>query len=268
MAAAKARQKEGGRPRAAGKRPKKGVGGRMPVKRSINLVLVDENKINPIKAILGILVIVALAFAFGKYLVADRLVEMSQAQGRVTQLRQTLNDTMKLLEGFGEVETTYAHYTYDDMTKDELSLVDRTDVVELVRQIMVEQDNLFDMKLYNAGYTVLLAELAESGRPAYGLRTFRAGVTALGAQIVAMREQVLSWSIANNVLTVELTGKSLNNLNKLARKVEENPIVDSCTLITANKDAKSKQTTAIATGVRGKFIIYLLLPPAEEVAAS
>ena len=33
----------------------------MPVKRSINLVLVDENKVKPLKAILCALLIIALA---------------------------------------------------------------------------------------------------------------------------------------------------------------------------------------------------------------
>ena len=79
MAAAK------GKP-LSGARSKKGIGGRMPTKRSINLVVVDENKINPIKAVLGILLILVLAAAFGKFLVYDRLAEVNHAQARVTDL--------------------------------------------------------------------------------------------------------------------------------------------------------------------------------------
>ena len=238
----------------------------MPVKRSINLVLVDENKINPIKAALGIILIVALAAVFSKFLVADRLVEMSKATGRVAQLQRALNEAMSAVEGFGEVETTYAHYTYDDMTKAELALVDRTQVVGLVRSIMLDQDNLFDVTRYNAGFSALLGDLNESGSPVQGLRNFRSSLNALGSQILAMREQVLSWSVEDNVLTVELTGKTLQKLNQIARELEQNPIVDSCTLITANKDAKSTKATAVSTGVRGKFLIYLI-QPVEEVEA-
>ena len=259
MAAAK------GRPKGkAGARPKKGIGGRMPTKRSINLVLVDENKINPLKAALGIVLIVALAFVFSKYLVADRLVEMSRATARVAQLRQTLDETMAAIEDFGETEATYAHYTLDDMTQAEMGRVDRAQVVGLISTIIREQDNLFDMELYSPRLDLLLAELSESSSPYRGLQAFREGVSALGAEVLAMREQVLSWSVQENVLTVEVTGKSLENLNQLARKVEEEPIVDSCTLTTANKDAKSMKATAMATGVRGKFNIYLM-QPVEEV---
>lgn len=251
---------------AAGKGPKKGIGGRMPVKRSINLVLVDENKINPVKAILGVILIVALAFVFSKYLVADRLIAMSQATGRVEQLQKTLDDTLAVIEEYGEVEATYAHYTYDGMTAAETSLVDRTEVVNLISNIIKEQDNLFDMKAYSPRLKLLLEDLSSGNNPYLSLVDFRRNVATLGAEIVAYREQVLSWNVQGNVLQVELTGKTLENLNKLARKVEESPIVDTCSLTTANKDSKARALTSLESGVRGKFMIYLMQPVEEEVA--
>lgn len=255
--------------RPAGKaRPKKGIGGRLPVKRSINLVLVDENRINPVKAILSALLIIAVAGAFGKFLVADRLTAMSTASSRVAQLQKTLDETMKDVEGYGEVEANYAHYTYDDMNDSETNRVDRTQVVELISSIIKEQDNLFDMRAYAPRLDELVGAMQESGSPYLGLSDFRSGIATLGSEIVAYREQVLSWSVKDNILEVELTGKSLENLNRLARKVEENPLVDSCTLTTANKDAKTMSLTALSSGVRGKFIIYLLMPAEEEVEES
>ena len=252
--------------KVGGKGLNKQIGGKMPVKRSINLVLVDENKINPFKAILGILLVLALAAAFGKYMVYDRLAEMSRASGEVTRMRQTLDDTLKAIEGFGEVEAEYAHYTYDGMSQAELSLVDRARIGELVRTIILEQDNLFDINAYQQRLEPLVDALGQSRNPRKGLQAFRTDAYALGMEIMAQREQVYSWSVTDNVLTVDLTGKSLRRLNQLAREVEKNPIVDSCTLITANKDASSKRDTAVSTGVRGKFIIYLILPPEEPAA--
>ena len=246
---------------------KKNIGRSMPTKRTINLVLVDEKKIKPLKAILGTLLIVALAYAFGKYLVADRLAEMSTASGRVKQLEQTLSNTMATIEGYGEIESRYAHYTYDDMTATEMGRVDRTEVVNLISTIIRDQDNLFDVKAYNTRLDALVEALNESGSPRQGLQDFRQGVSSLGTEIVNYREQVLSWSVSENILQVEVTGKSLENLNKLARKVEESPYVDSCTLTTANKDATTMRLTSLATGVRGKFLIYLM-QPVEEVEES
>ena len=239
----------------------------MPTKRSINLVLVNEKKINIPKAILSTLLILALAFAFGKFLVADRLASMSTAANRAQQLQMTLDNTLASIEGFGEVEAEYAHYTYDDMTAAEMGNVDRTDVVELISAIIREQDNLFDVKAYNTRLDALVQEMAESGSPRQGLLDFRSNVLNLGTEIVNYREQVLSWSVKGNILEVEVTGKTLESMNRLARKVEESDIVDSCTLTTANKDANSMKLTSLTSGVRGKFLIYLVQPP-EEVAES
>ncbi len=247
-----------------GARPKKGIGGRMPTKRSINLVVVDENKINPVKAALGIILIVALAVAFSKFLVYDRLVEVSQAQARVSQLQDQLDDTLDAVQDYGEVETVYAHYTYDGMTAAEMALVDRADVVELISTIIREQDNLFDMGVYNARFRDLLVQLNENGAtPVYAINTFRTNFNALGEEVAAYREQVLSWNVRDNTLQVQVTGKSLSSMNSIARKVEQSPIVDSCTLSTANKDAYTMRITGLPTGVKGAFQVYLVLPPEE-----
>lgn len=245
---------------AKGKKPKKSIGGRMPVKRSINLVLVDENKINPFKAILGVLVIAVLAAAFGKFLVYDRLMDMSRATYEVNQMRDTLDNLTDAIEAYGEVEDDYAHYTYDNMTEEELGLVDRIKVGELVKAIMDEQDSLFDMKAYNTQFVPILAALGESGNPITGLKAFREDVATLGNKILAQREQVYSWSVSGNILEVQLTGRSLKRLNQLARVAEACEIADSCSLQTANKDAASLLATNSVDGVRAKFIIYLVKP--------
>lgn len=270
MAAAKGKPLFGAAPKK-GAGPKKGIGGRMPTKRSINLVMVDDNKINPLKAVLGILLIAVLAAAFSKFLVYDRLMEVSRAQNRVNDLQETLDNTMAAVKDYGEVETVYAHYTYDDMTPAEMALVDRADVVGLISTIIREQDNLFDVRVYNARFHELLDGMREGTNPAFALRHFREDVTSLGEEVAAYREQVLSWSVRDNLLQVEVTGKSLQSMNSIARKVEKSDIVDSCTLSTANKDSSTMQITGLPTGVRGAFQVYLVLPPEpvaeEEVAA-
>lgn len=263
MAAAK------GKP-LGGVRPKKTIGGKLPTKRSINLVLVDENKINPLKAVLGIILIVALAAAFSKFLVYDRLVEASQAQSRVNELQGILDTTLASIKQYGEVETEYAHYTQDDMTAAETGLVDRAQVVALISDIIRDQDNLFDMKVYNRNFHELLNKMREERDPYLALRHFRQDVQTLGQEVANYREQVLSWSVSNNMLQVEATGKTLVAMNSIARHVEQSDIVDSCTLSTAKKDAYTMIITGLPTGVAGKFQIYLVLPPEpveEEVMA-
>ena len=230
-------------------KPGKGVHGRLPTKRSINLVLVDEKKINIPMTVLSIILIVGLAFLFGKYLVADRLIAVSEAAAKVERLQADLDDTMELLNGFGDVE---------GMNQAELDLVDRVQVLDLVTSILPEQpeageaeeededdewfddedDEWFDDEddeLEDGG------ESEDDGEPRYVIR---------------------NWSVSENVLTVEIGGPSLESLNLLAKSLEDNPIVNSCAITTANKDGQSQA----AGEVLAKLIVYLQ-KPVEEVKA-
>lgn len=171
------------------KRPSsRALRGRMPVKRSINLMLVDENRISPAKAIPAIILIIALAAVFSKFLVVDRLVSMNSSSSRVTSLRNSLEQATAALDKYEGVEDDYAHLTYAGMTQEELDRVDRVKILELVSTILPEGD------------------------------------------------AVKSWSVNSNILTVDITGDTLQSLNELARKIEESPIVDTCVIATAKKD--------------------------------
>lgn len=180
---------------AKGKRPpKKGLHGRMPVKRSINLILIDENKISPLKAVPAIILIIALAVAFSKFMVADRLIEMSKAQGEANRVANTLRTTNEALNGFEGIEDTYAHMTYAGMTSEELGRVDRVSILQLVSTILPQG------------------------------------------------EYTRSWSVSGNILSVDITGRTLEYLNELSRRIEESPIVDTCAISTAVKNEQTAVT--------------------------
>ena len=205
-----------------GRQMKKGIRGRIPVKRTINLVPVNEDKISLKLAIPGILLILVLAGLFSKFLVIDRLTAMSKAAARTARLQSELDDALAQVTSFGDVENTYAHYTLDGMTKEELSLVDRPSVVELVSSIIP------------------------------------AGKTEK------------TWSLSGNILTIEITAKTLEDLNQLAREIEEDPIVDSCSITTANKNQdtvinkSNNRKTVVDTDVWARFIVYLRQPEEDK----
>lgn len=165
--------------------------GRMPVKTSINLVLVDEKKIKLGIAIPAILLIIFLAGLFSKYMVYDRLMEMSRAEGEVVRLRNQYDSLMSAAEELTGVEDTYAHYTIAGMTADELSMVDRVKVLELVESVLPSS------------------------------------------------KYAKNWNVSGNILTIEVTESTLSQQNDLAKKIEESPIVDSCIIMTANKNEKT-----------------------------
>ena len=236
--------------------------GKMPTKRSINLVLVDENKINPLTAILGVLLVLVLAAAFSKFLVIDRLSAMSQAQGQVSRLQGDLDSAVSALENIGDVGDTYAHYTLEGMTAAELNLVDRTLVLALVDSIL---------PVVEPGPTEEeIAELLQSMfRPAPttdndALDTARQRARLdLLEQLVPVPEYTVSrWSLTDNLLTVEVNGQTLERLNELRRQIERSPIVDNCAIVTANRDARRVDQE----GVWARFIVYLRRPEGEITA--
>ena len=203
-----------------GRHIKKGIRGRIPVKRTINLVPVNEDKISWKLAVPGILLIVVLAGLFGKFLVADRLTAMSNAAARTARLQSELEDALALVSSYGDVEDTYAHYTFDGMTQEELGLVDRISVLELVKSI------------------------------------------------IPVGKTQKTWSLSGNILTMEIAAETLEDLNQLAREIEKDPIVDSCSITTANKNqdvvtGKNKKTVT-DTDVWARFIVYLQQPEEDK----
>ena len=236
--------------------------GRMPTKRSINLVLVDENKINPLTAILGILLIVLLAGVFSKFLVIDRLNAMSQAQGRVTRLQGDLDSAMDALENIGDVSEAYAHYTMEGMTAAELNLVDRVLVLALVDSILPVVEPGPSEEEIAALLQSLFRPSAQTGNDALDTARQRARLDML-EQLVPVPEYVVSrWSLADNLLTIEVNGQTLERLNLLRQQIERSPIVDNCAIVTANRDARRNNQD----GVWARFIVYLQRPEGEITA--
>ena len=243
-------------------KPAKGKGvlkGKLPTKRSINLVLVDENKINPLTAILGILLILVLAAAFSKYLVIDRLNAVSQAQGRVSQLQHDLDNAMDALDNIGDVSETYAHYTLEGMTAAELNLVDRTLVLALVDSILpVVEPGPSEEEIAGILQSLFRPSPATDNDALETARQ-RARLDML-EQLVPVPEYIVNrWSLTDNLLTIEVNGQTLERLNLLRQQIERSPIVDSCTIVTANKDARK----AVQDGVWARFIVYLQKPEGE-----
>ena len=236
--------------------------GKMPTKRSINLVLVDENKINPLTAILGVLLVLVLAAAFSKFLVIDRLSAMSQAQGQVSRLQGDLDSAVSALENIGDVGDTYAHYTLEGMTAAELNLVDRTLVLALVDSILPVVEPGPTEEEIAAILQSMFRPAPTTDNDALDTARQRARLDLL-EQLVPVPEYTVSrWSLTDNLLTVEVNGQTLERLNELRRQIERSPIVDNCAIVTANRDVRRENQE----GVWARFIVYLQRPEGEITA--
>ena len=237
-------------------------GRRKPIKRTINLVVVNENKVNPLKAILGILAILVLAAVFSKFLVMDRLSAMSAAEARVAQLQSDLNTTNSLLSEYGELETTYAHYTMEGMTAAELNQVDRVKVLRLVVSMLpVIEPQHMEVNV-DRFLNSLFRPAPRTGNGALDAAR-QAARDALKARLIPLPEySINNWSVSGNMLTLDVYGRTLERLNRLARRFETSPIVNTCTITTANMDINRKLTE----GVYARFQVYLQQPSPEAEA--
>ena len=190
---------------AAGKSPLKKQP-RLPVKRSINLASVNEKHINWPTAILAGVLILAAALAFGKFGVADRLESVAAARNEVTQVQRQLDAGYAKIAAYGELNEAYAHYTYAGMTEQELSLVDRVEVLDLIREKVMP------------------------------------------------RVRVDSWTLSGNLLRLNVTGSTLQEINQAAAALQEEELVDLCTV--SNAELK-EQYYSNAGPVNGSVIVYL-----------
>lgn len=113
------------------------VRGRLPAKKSINMAVVGQKKTRISTAILAVILILIAAAAIGKFLVMDRLNEVEREEQKVRDLRNELSLANAKLDSFGELKETYAHYTFADMTGEEMRRVERSDVVELIESVVL-----------------------------------------------------------------------------------------------------------------------------------
>lgn len=66
------------------------------------------------------------------------------------------------------------------------------------------------------------------------------------------------WNLTGNIMTLQVTGSSLNDLNTLAAELEENAIVQRCVISSANKRLDEEGNVIVT------FMIYLQQPGGDE----
>ena len=113
------------------------VRGKLPETRYINMATVGQKKTSIVTALLVLILILVAAAAIAKFAVMDRLTEVDQAERKVRDMRTQLSAANAKLDSFGELKEKYAHYTLADFTNEELNRVDRSDVVELINNVIL-----------------------------------------------------------------------------------------------------------------------------------
>ncbi len=106
--------------------------GKIPTKREINLAGVGETKLDLKTAVAAIILIIAGATIFSIFGVAGRFAKLASAQSAAAQAEQELTAAYEILAGYNLTQDEYAHYTFENMTPEELAQVEREDVLRLL----------------------------------------------------------------------------------------------------------------------------------------
>ena len=132
---------------SAGKSSARKFHGKLPTKRTVNLAVIGRKKSNFALAVPGILIIVLLAALFSKFAVVDRFNQVYRAQAEVRSLQNRVDEGYRKIESFGDLQITYAHYTYSDMSTEELTLADRSDILDLLARCVLDRADVSAMNL-------------------------------------------------------------------------------------------------------------------------
>jgi hypothetical protein len=186
---------------------------RLPSKRSINLATASQKKVN-YRALIPALAIVTVAvLVFTKFAVIDRIVTLTNAEKEVESIQQQIDAGYIQIAGFGDLVEKYAHYTYSDMTPEELSLVDRNAIIAVMDRVLFS------------------------------------------------RIEVEDWTIKGNTLSVNVAGKTLEEVNKVSQSLLEEPSVEYCTVKTAATDDRNSmwdESSDTEMLVYSQIIVYFI----------
>ena len=61
---------------------------------------------------------------------------MSEAQSAASELQKQVDDITAYIDSFGDLQETYAHYTYQGLNADELSYLNRPEVLQLMKNVI------------------------------------------------------------------------------------------------------------------------------------
>ncbi len=105
-------------------------------------------------ALAGIPLIIIAAILFSKFAVVDRYTALTKARAYQSELQSRVDADMAFIQEAGELSEEYYHYTWDDMTEEELGRVSRVEVAKLADFIASQGVAVNSMSLSDDTLTV------------------------------------------------------------------------------------------------------------------
>ena len=121
---------------------KKGGGGRMPSKRSINLAAVNEKPGGWLITFLFVGAVLVGAVILIRTTVADRMHTLSEVRQEIALLEAQLQEGSVRVEDYDRLSEVYAHYTWSGLTAEEAARPDYAAAMDLLYRVILSRMTL------------------------------------------------------------------------------------------------------------------------------
>ncbi len=108
-----------------------------PAKKSMNLMVREDESGRPSRLLLTLLVVVIVVTLFTKFGVIDRLASVSAAEDKLSLARAQLEDMNSSLRSFDKVREDYHRYSDGYLTEEEKALPDRLDLLSMLMLLLI-----------------------------------------------------------------------------------------------------------------------------------
>ncbi|SDB15039.1 pilus assembly protein PilM [Butyrivibrio sp. INlla16] len=187
------------------------------VETNSNLAAAGTKKKKNIWAILGVIAaaILVLAVVF-KFTLLDKINLLLIERSRAAALQEQVSGISSLIDGAGDLQNEYYHYTWDTMNAEERSRISRVDAAQLVD--LIGHQNM----------------------------------------------KVTYMDLVKGVMTINLKAKSLEAVSKLTMEINDQEIVESCSVVSAQTIEDDDRTEEIESGVDAEIKVHLVTESSEE----
>lgn len=127
-----------------------------PSKATLNLAMREKSQFAPGKLIPLLLLLVALAGGFGKFAVADRLTQVSQAEAALYALQQQRSELEAATADYDTLLEEFSRYSVSWMSEEEKSLIPRSDILALIEDELMPNSQVLR---FSSNGNLLSAEL-------------------------------------------------------------------------------------------------------------
>jgi len=132
---------------------------RYPVKGTVNLVVREHPMNNPRALLPFLLAILLVVGLFSKLAVIDRLARVGAAQASLSAVAARLAEAEAANAGFSEISAQFGRYYCSGFTEEELSAVDRMEVLALLEGSLIPAARVSDASLRENTLTVNVSGL-------------------------------------------------------------------------------------------------------------